>query len=105
LGGQNIELVRHADEVTSIGQRWQSTTSDYYIPITTMPSQSTLVVGYYTLKLVPILNPIIIDSKLERNQLLTQLEQLCNLERRPSHRYGSQQLLELVEVVTAFIDV
>jgi hypothetical protein len=68
-----------------------------------MPSRSTLVVGYYTLELVPILNPTIIDLELEGNQLLTQLEHLCNLERRPSHRSSSQQLIKLVEVVTALV--
>jgi hypothetical protein len=39
------------------------------------------------------------------NQLLTHLEQLCNLERRPSHRFGSQQPVEPVEVIVAPIVV
>jgi hypothetical protein len=68
-----------------------------------MPSRSALVVGYYTLDYVPILNPTIVDLELERNQLLTQLEHLCNLEQRPSHRSSSQQLVELVEAITASI--
>jgi hypothetical protein len=33
------------------------------------------------------------------------LEQLCNLEQIPSYRFGFQQLVEPVEVVTAPIDV
>jgi hypothetical protein len=45
-----------------------------------MPFQSTPIVGYYTSEPVPILNPISANSKLEHNQLLTQLEQLRNLK-------------------------
>jgi hypothetical protein len=55
-----------------------------------MPFQLTFVLGYYTLELVPILNPTAVDLELERNQLLTQLKHLCNLERRPSHKPSSQ---------------
>jgi hypothetical protein len=55
-----------------------------------MPFRSTPVVGYYTFKSVPILNLTITNSELEHNQLLPQLEQLSNLEQRPSHRFGSQ---------------
>jgi len=51
------------------------------------------------------LNPTAADSKLDCNQLLTQLEQLCNLEQRPSHRLSSQQPVELIEVVTTFVVV
>jgi hypothetical protein len=48
-----------------------------------MPFQLTSIVGYYTSKPIPILNPVIENSKLIRNQLLTWFEQLCNLEQRP----------------------
>jgi hypothetical protein len=47
------------------------------------------IVGYYTFEPILILNPTTINSKLEHNQLKTQLE-LHNLEQRPSHRFGSQ---------------
>jgi hypothetical protein len=43
-------------------------------PRAIMPSRLALVVGYYTSESVPILNPIVVDSKLECNQLLIQLE-------------------------------
>jgi hypothetical protein len=74
-------------------------TPNYYIPKTTVLYQLALVVHYYTFEPVPILNPTSLDLELECNQFLTWLEQLHNLERRPSHRYGSQQPKELVEVV------
>ncbi len=105
LSGQIIKHVRHADERTSAKQKWQYMTPGYYIPKTNMPFQSTLVVGYYISKLVPVLNPNATYSKLECNQLLTHLEQLRNLERRPSHRFGSQQPVELVEIIMALIVV
>ncbi len=70
-----------------------------------MPFWSTLVVGYYTSEPVLVLNPTVANSKLDCNQLLTQLEQLCNLEQRPSHRLSSQQPVELIEVVTTFVVV
>jgi hypothetical protein len=70
-----------------------------------MPFQSTLFVGYYTSKPILVLNPIIVNSKLEHNQLLTWLEQLCNLEQRPSHKSGFQQPMELVEVIVALVAI
>jgi hypothetical protein len=70
LGGQNIELVQHANEVTFVGQIWQFVTPNYYIPRAFVPIQSTLIVGYYTFELVPILNPIATNSELKHNQLL-----------------------------------
>jgi hypothetical protein len=70
-----------------------------------MPFQSTPVVGYYTFKPILVLNLVIANSKLECNQLLTRLEQLCNLEQRPSHRLGFQQPMELVEVVVALVAI
>jgi hypothetical protein len=39
---------------------------DYYIPKIIVLTQSTSIVGYYTYKLIPILNPTVVDSKLER---------------------------------------
>jgi len=57
-------------------------TPSYYIPKAIMPSQSTPIIGYYTSELIPILNPTATNSELECNQLLTQLEQLCNLKQR-----------------------
>ncbi len=33
------------------------------------------------------------------------LEQLCSLEQKPSHRFGSQQLVELMEVIVVPIVV
>jgi hypothetical protein len=51
------------------------------------------------------LNPTATDSKLDHNQFLTQLEELCNLEQRPSHRLSSQQLVELMEVVVTLVVV
>jgi hypothetical protein len=51
------------------------------------------------------LNPIAINLKLERNQFLTQLEQLHNLEQRPSYRFGFQQLVEPMEIIMTPIDV
>jgi hypothetical protein len=42
---------------------------------------------------------------LECKQLLTQLEQLCNLEQKPSHRFGFQQHVELMEAIAALIIV
>ncbi len=79
--GQYTTLVQHANEITSIAQRWQSTTLGYYIPRNTIPTWSTLVVGYYTSEPIPILNPTVVDLELERNQLLNQLEQLKNLNK------------------------
>jgi len=52
-----------------------------------------------------ILTPTITDSELEQNQFLTRLEQLCNLEQRPSHQLNSQKHVELVEAIVACIDV
>ncbi len=80
-------------------------TPGYYIPKAIMPSRSTPIVGYYTSELIPILNPTTANSELECNQLLTQLEQLCNLEQRPSHRSSSQQPIELMEEFVAPISV
>ncbi len=48
LCGQNTEPIWHANEVFSARQRWQSLTPNYYIPRAIVPSQSTLVIGYYT---------------------------------------------------------
>jgi len=64
-----------------------------------------LIVGYYTFEPVPILNPTKIDLELECNQLLTWLEQLYNLEWRPSHRSGFQQPIDLIETIMALIVV
>jgi hypothetical protein len=80
-------------------------TPNYYIPRAIVPFQSTLIVGYYTFELVPILNPIATNSELEHNQLLIRLEQLRNLERKPSHKSGFQQLIQLVETIVAPIVV
>ncbi len=80
-------------------------TLGYYIPKTIAPFQLALVVGHYTFELNHILNPNATNSKLECNQLLTQLKQLRNLEQRPSHRSGFQQPEELVEVIVAPIVV
>jgi hypothetical protein len=55
-----------------------------------MPPLSVLVVDYYTFELVFILNPTITNSNLVHNQYLTWLEQLHNLEQKPSHRFDSQ---------------
>jgi hypothetical protein len=88
---QNTELVRHVNEVTFARHRWQFATPDYYIPKANVPFRSTLIVGYYTFKPIFILNPIVIDSELERNQNLTQLEQLRNLEQRSSCQSNFQQ--------------
>jgi hypothetical protein len=55
-----------------------------------MPFQLTPIVSYYTFELFPILNPPKANLELKCNQLLTQLEQLCNLEQRPSHKFGFQ---------------
>jgi hypothetical protein len=49
-------------------------TLDYYIPKATAAFQSTPVVGYYTSESIPILNPIVTNSKLEQCQFLTWLE-------------------------------
>jgi hypothetical protein len=70
-----------------------------------VPFQLALVVGHYTSELNPILNPNVTNSKLECNQLLTQLKQLGNLERKPSHRSSFQQPEKLVEVIMAPIVV
>jgi hypothetical protein len=43
----------HANEVTFVGQKWQSMTCSYYIPRAIVPFWSTLVVGYYTSKPIP----------------------------------------------------
>jgi hypothetical protein len=40
---------------------------------------------YYAFQSIPLLNPILTNSKLECNQFLIWLEQLHNLEQRPSH--------------------
>jgi hypothetical protein len=42
---------------------------------------------------------------LEANQLLRQLEQLCNLEQRPSHQCNFQPHAKPMEVVTIFVVV
>jgi hypothetical protein len=60
-GEQNTKPIRHANEVTFVGHRWQFATPDYYIPRTITPFQSTLVVGYYTSKPIIILNPTTIN--------------------------------------------
>ncbi len=74
LGRQNTELVWHVDEIPSIGQRWHFTTLGYYIPKVTMSSWSTPIIGCYTSKLVLVLNPTATNLKLDRYQLLIQLE-------------------------------
>jgi hypothetical protein len=105
LSGQNTETIRHVYEVTFVGQKWQLVRPGYYIPRTTSPSWSTPIVSYYTLEPVPILSRTAVDLKLEHNQLLTQLEHLCNLDQKPSHRPSSQQLVELVEAITTLVVV
>ncbi len=67
MSGQNTEPIQHTDEVTFVGQRWQSVALNYYIPKTTMPSLSTPIVGYYTFEPIPILNSIAVDLKVEHN--------------------------------------
>jgi len=66
----DITPIQHANEVTFVNHKWQSTTPSYQIPKATIPLRSSLIVGYYTSGPVRALNPIIIDSKLEHNQLL-----------------------------------
>jgi hypothetical protein len=68
-------------------------TPSYYIPKAIVTSILTLVVGYYTSKPVPILNPTAIYW----------LEQLCNLEQKPSHRFSFQQHVEWVNVVVVHV--
>jgi len=51
------------------------------------------------------LNPIATDLELEHNQFPIRLEQLHNLEQRPSHRFGFQQHVDLVEIIMAFVVV
>jgi hypothetical protein len=46
-------------------------TPDYYIHSVTTPFWLAPVVGYYTFKPIPILNPIVVDFELEHNQFLT----------------------------------
>jgi hypothetical protein len=63
-------LVRHANEITFVAQRWQFATPSYYIPKVVVPFQSTLIVRYNTFEPVRVLNSIVKNSKLGRNQLL-----------------------------------
>jgi hypothetical protein len=88
--GQNIKHVQHVDEVIFARHKWQSVTPNYYIPRTIVLARSILVVGYYTFELVFILNPTITNSNLVDNKYLTWLEQLHNLEQKPSHRFDFQ---------------
>ncbi len=85
LGGKNTTLVQHAHEVTSTAQKWHSVTPGYYIPRVVILFRLTSIVGCYTYEPIHVLNPTITDLELECNQLLNQLEQLRNLEQRPSH--------------------
>jgi hypothetical protein len=85
-----MTTIQHANEVTFTTQMWHSITHGYYIPKVFVPSWLTLVVAYYTYELVFVLNPITTYSKLDYNQLLNRLEQLHNLEQRPSHQSSSQ---------------
>jgi hypothetical protein len=54
IGGHHTTLVQHVDEVTFTCQRWQFITTSYYIPRTIIPSQSSIVVGYYVFKPIPL---------------------------------------------------
>ncbi len=103
LDGQNIAHVWHVDQITFVGQKWQFVMPSYYIPKAIVPTWSTPVVGYYTSEPVHVLNPTIAYSKLEHNQLLNQLEQIHNLEQRPSHWPNFQPHVELVEAVIALV--
>jgi hypothetical protein len=91
--------IQHANEITFVSHKWQSTTPNYHIPKVNIPLGSSLIVGYYTFGPIPILNPITIDSKLEHNQLLNHMEQLRILEQRPSHQSSSQLHVEPMEEV------
>jgi hypothetical protein len=82
---------------------WQFATPNYHIPKATIPLGSSLIVGYYIFGPIPVLNPITIGSRLEHNQLLNQVEQLRNLEQRPSHQSNFQPHVEPMEV-TIVID-
>jgi len=70
LSGHHTTHVPNANEITFVGQQWQSITPRYYIPKAIIPSRLALIVGYYIFKPIAILNPTTIYSKLECNQLL-----------------------------------
>jgi hypothetical protein len=74
LSGHHTTHVPNANEITFVGQQWQSITPRYYIPKAIIPSWLALIVGYYIKKPIPILNPTTIYSKLECNQLLKLIE-------------------------------
>jgi len=75
------------------------------MPKTITPFQLAPIIGYYTFDPIFILNQIVVDSKLEHNQFLSRLEQLCKLEQRPSHWSSFQHHVKLVEAVMAPIVV
>jgi hypothetical protein len=61
--------------------------------------ESSKGLGSASFEPILVLTPTIADSKLERNQFLTQLEQLHNLEQKPSHQLNFQQHVEPVETI------
>jgi hypothetical protein len=105
LDEENTEPIWHANEIISTRHKWQFVTHGYYIPKAIVPSWSSLVARYYTHEPIHVLNPIVAYSKLEHNLLLNQLEQLHNLEQRPSHLSNYQQHVKSMEVVVASIAI
>ncbi len=55
LGEQNIELIRHANDVTFTCQKWQFATLGYYIPKAIVAFQLAPVIGYLTFELIFVL--------------------------------------------------
>jgi hypothetical protein len=73
IGGHHTTPIQHVDEVTFTCQRWQFITTSYYIPRTTIPSQSSIIVGYYFL-----------------NQLCFELNyNIFRVKAQPTHDYNS----------------
>jgi hypothetical protein len=103
VGKLNTTLIWHANEVTSTTQRRQFAIPNYYIPRAFVSSRLALVVKYYTSESVLVLNPTTTNLELERNQLLNWLEQLYNLEQKPSHWSSFQQHAKPVDVVVTLL--
>jgi hypothetical protein len=71
----NHELVQSFDEVVSIKQPWQSTTPNYYLPISGAPTQIIICASFQNQPSTTNVNLVPTNLKVQNNsQLLNKLE-------------------------------
>jgi hypothetical protein len=94
----NHELVQLVDEVVSTQQPWRFATPCYHLPRTHAPTPIATSIGYQSQPPNININLVPTNSEMEQLQLLNKLEQLRDINRRPSNiQTISIPHLELVE--------